>query len=463
MVSTSGMIIIVIKMLEIGVFFLGFLCSDIFATEPSFDVPVVNITVVEGKTAILPCSVEHLGSHKVVWTDQWSTLLTFEIQRIIDDDRISVERPYTKDWNLLIHEVRYSDRGRYTCQINTDPIKTKNVVLYVLVPPRIIDEASTRDIVAREGETVTLVCNVTGVPTPTVHWYRRPLGQSLGVKERLEGRGRSSIGPCTYNRSAIVIPMQTPSPAVIGHNWSVGRDGSLKSADKHKSMMRVGMNGEILIIYNVSRYCDGIYECMAFNDVSPAVNREIPVEVEFAPEIELPNKRIGQEPGRETMLECIITAFPQALSVWKRHGKEIKDTHKHRLEVYNEGDHRITLSLRIMDITAADYGNYTCYASNKLGNDIENMYMYDHKKTLRTTTPYPMTTPRRVTTGDYRYISGHNNGGTVIETQGPNPSGAAGEGPMQGRSMENHAVKTIEYASLPVLLCCAIILNRLTS
>ncbi|XP_033749803.1 limbic system-associated membrane protein-like isoform X2 [Pecten maximus] len=452
MVSTSGMIIIVIKMLEIVIFFLGFLCSDIFATEPSFDVPVVNITVVEGKTAILPCSVEHLGSHKVVWTDQWSTLLTFEIQRIIDDDRISVERPYTKDWNLLIHEVRYSDRGRYTCQINTDPIKTKNVVLYVLVPPRIVDDASTREVVAREGDTVTLVCNVTGVPPPTVHWYRRPLGQSLGVKERLEGRGRSSIGPCTYNRSG------------------------------------VGMNGEILIIYNVSRYCDGIYECMAFNDVSPAVNREIPVEVEFAPEIELPNKRIGQEPGRETMLECIITAFPQALSVWKRHGKEIKDTHKHRLEVYNEGDHRITLSLRIMDITTSDYGNYSCFASNKLGHDMENMYMYDHRKAQVTTTRYPKTTPRMVTTrGSYDYKPGHNNGGTVIDTQEPNPSRAAGndkdtiladspwnsgitctgslivicEGPQQGRSMGNRAVKSIEYSSFPVLLCCTILLNRI--
>ncbi|XP_060071220.1 limbic system-associated membrane protein-like isoform X2 [Ylistrum balloti] len=437
MVSASGMIIIVTKMLEIVVFFLGFLCSDIFATEPSFDVPVVNITVVEGKTAILPCSVEHLGNHKVVWTDQWSTLLTFEIQRIIDDDRISVERPYTKDWNLLIHEVRYSDRGRYTCQINTDPIKTKNVVLYVLVAPRIVDEASTREVVAREGDTVTLVCNVTGVPPPTVHWYRRPLGQSLGVKER------------------------------------------------------VGMNGEILIIYNVSRYCDGIYECMAFNDVSPAVNREIPVEVEFAPEIELPNKRIGQEPGRETMLECIITAFPQALSVWKRHGKEIKDSNKHRLEVYNEGDHRITLSLRIMDIATSDYGNYSCYASNKLGYDMENMYMYDHKKSLRTTTRYPITTPRRVTTGgSYNFDTGHNNnnnGGTVIETKGPNPSRAAGndkdtiladspwssgitckgslivicEGPVQGRSMGNRAIRSIDYASLPVVLCCAIILNRI--
>lgn len=95
-----------------------------------------------------------------------------------------------------------------------------------------------------------------------------------------------------------------------------------------------------------------------------------------APEIDLPNKRIGQEPGRETMLECVITAFPQALSVWMRNGKEIKDSHKHRLEVYNEGDHRITLSLRIMDITAHDYGNYSCYASNKLGNDMENMFLY---------------------------------------------------------------------------------------
>lgn len=42
----------------------------------------------------------------------------------------------------------------------------------------------------------------------------------------------------------------------------------------------VGINGEILIIHNISRYCDGIYECVAFNDVPPAVNRVIGVMVE---------------------------------------------------------------------------------------------------------------------------------------------------------------------------------------
>lgn len=69
---------------------------------------------------------------QVVWTDEFSTLLTFDINRIIDDDRIGIDRPYNKDWNLIIHDVRVKDRGRYICQINTHPIKTKPVELNVL-------------------------------------------------------------------------------------------------------------------------------------------------------------------------------------------------------------------------------------------------------------------------------------------------------------------------------------------
>lgn len=38
---------------------------DIMALEPSFDVPIVNITVVAGKTAVLPCSIDSLGDFKV--------------------------------------------------------------------------------------------------------------------------------------------------------------------------------------------------------------------------------------------------------------------------------------------------------------------------------------------------------------------------------------------------------------
>ena len=37
----------------------------VFGLEPSFDVPIINVTVEEGSTAVLPCSVDFLGDHKV--------------------------------------------------------------------------------------------------------------------------------------------------------------------------------------------------------------------------------------------------------------------------------------------------------------------------------------------------------------------------------------------------------------
>lgn len=41
------------------------LCAVRAGYEPTFDVPIVNITVVTGHTAVLPCSIEYLGKYKV--------------------------------------------------------------------------------------------------------------------------------------------------------------------------------------------------------------------------------------------------------------------------------------------------------------------------------------------------------------------------------------------------------------
>jgi neuronal growth regulator 1 len=37
----------------------------VLGIEPTFDVPIVNVTVVAGQTAMLPCSIEDLGRYKV--------------------------------------------------------------------------------------------------------------------------------------------------------------------------------------------------------------------------------------------------------------------------------------------------------------------------------------------------------------------------------------------------------------
>ncbi|XP_064608403.1 limbic system-associated membrane protein-like isoform X2 [Liolophura sinensis] len=303
----------------------------VFARDPDFDVPVINVTITAGMTAVLPCSVNNLGNHLVIWTNPKAVLLTFENKRTTDDDRISINRPYIKEWNLHIRDVKYSDQGEYTCQINTDPVKTKKVYLHVQVPSAIIDQLSSSDMVAEEGDTVMLVCNVTGVPHPEVTWFRLPT-QAGTQKEK------------------------------------------------------IGVSGEILIIHNVSRFCDDVYECVAYNGVPPAVNRQIRVTVQFPPEIQLPNRRIGQVRGRETILECIITAYPHTLNYWKRFGEEIENNDKYQVDVYEEGEDTLTLSLRIRSLQEEDYGKYTCVSINPVGSDEETMYLYERKKIKTTTT-----------------------------------------------------------------------------
>jgi len=147
--------------------------------------------------------------------------------------------------------------------------------------------------------------------------------------------------------------------------------------------------------------------CGCYDDLAAAV----------APEIQLPNRRMGQALGRETILECIITAYPQAVNYWEKDGRRVtssskyrvnywekdgrrvtssskyrvdaqavnyweKDgrrvtsSSKYRVDAYDEEDNKVVLSLRIYDIEQADYGEYTCVAANELGRDQETMYLY---------------------------------------------------------------------------------------
>lgn len=86
---------------------------------------------------------------------------------------------------------------------------------------------------------------------------------------------------------------------------------------------------------------------------------------------------MGQVRGRETILECIITAFPHAVNYWEKDGRRISSSAtKHKTEAYDEGEHKIVLSLRIHEIDYTDYGEYKCVASNPLGQDQQVMYLY---------------------------------------------------------------------------------------
>jgi len=52
------------------------------------------------------------------------------------------------------------------------------------VPAAIIAHLSSDDATVQEGDTVVLVCNVTGVPAPDVTWFRRPASSAPSDRER---------------------------------------------------------------------------------------------------------------------------------------------------------------------------------------------------------------------------------------------------------------------------------------
>ncbi|GFO50284.1 protein amalgam-like isoform x2 [Plakobranchus ocellatus] len=218
-------------------------------------------------------------------------------------------------------------------------------------PPKIIEHLSSPSSVrVREGDTVELVCNATGTPTPEVIWYEKPEEGSGVEKKPPIAPGLKTNKNCMYSFKEIQNP------------------------------------GEVLVIYNATRYCAEVYQCMAYNQVRPAAFRDIRVNVEFAPEVTLPTKKIGQILGKATILECSIAAYPHNLNKWKRNGKDIRDQAKYTIELYKEKHNTITLSLRIHSITPEDYGEYECFALNNIGQDSETMILYEYRRETTSTT-----------------------------------------------------------------------------
>ncbi|XP_062611769.1 protein amalgam-like [Saccostrea cucullata] len=116
---------------------------------------------------------------------------------------------------------------------------------------------------------------------------------------------------------------------------------------------------------------------MADNGVKAAVQHTIKVDVHFPPEVSLINDRQSQRVGRETILQCDVSASPLGVNVWKFGDREFdqQSGRNYRTEMYREDKMRVTLSLRILNIGEEDYGKYTCEAHNKYGRSERSMYL----------------------------------------------------------------------------------------
>jgi len=297
--------------------------------EPEFVDSPSNVTVSVGETAFLPCIINNIGHYTAVWKDEHGSILTNGSYVAINDTRFSMYHntsgTASSMYMLVINNVKAYDQGQYQCVVNTATpmVNTKNLVLKV--PAQIVKELSSGHVIVKEGNDVELVCHVTGVPKPQVLWVRR-----------------TARGDPVYEIIAI--------------------------------------NEEKILIKNPSPYDNYVYECTAYNGVGPTVRRTMWVTVETfssAPEIQITKFRVEQPLGGEAVLECRITAAPQVIKLWYKSGQVIGTSSGKRLvEIHDDGDHTITLSLRISDINENDYGEYKCFGANQLGQSEKSVWLY---------------------------------------------------------------------------------------
>ncbi|XP_050185326.1 muscle, skeletal receptor tyrosine-protein kinase isoform X3 [Myiozetetes cayanensis] len=145
--------------------------------RPKITRPPVNVEIIEGLKAVLPCVTMGNPKPSVSWVKGETVVKETARIAVLDSG------------NLRIHNVQREDAGQYRCvaknSLGTAYSKPATVVVEVFA--RILKAPESQNITF--GSVVTLRCTATGLPVPTVTWLENGKAVSAGsVMESVKDR-----------------------------------------------------------------------------------------------------------------------------------------------------------------------------------------------------------------------------------------------------------------------------------
>ncbi|XP_017029950.1 protein CEPU-1 isoform X2 [Drosophila kikkawai] len=311
------------------------LCNCIVAAfEPDFVVPLENVTIAQGRDATFTCVVNNLGGHRVAWIKaDAKAILAIHEHVITNNDRLTVQHNDYNTWTLNIRSVKMEDSGKYMCQVNTDPMKMQTATLEVVIPPDIINEETSGDMMVPEGGSAKLVCRARGHPKPKITW-RREDGREI-----------------------------------------IARNGN------HQKTKALYVEGEMLVLSKVTRSEMGAYLCIASNGVPPTVSKRMKLQVHFHPLVQVPNQLVGAPVLTDVTLICNVEASPKAINYWQReNGEMIIAGDRYGLTEKENNMYAIEMVLHIKRLQTSDFGGYKCISKNSIGDTEGTIRLYEMER-----------------------------------------------------------------------------------
>ncbi|XP_076438261.1 hemicentin-2-like [Babylonia areolata] len=296
-------------------------------TETTADFPVtvlyrpqvsggsVNYTVTEGSTITLFCQVT---AYPLVSAVTW-----YKDGIRVDMTSGRLSGGTTVSPSLVISNVARADVGFYTCSASNSQGSANGTATYLTIRYIPIITYSQNPVSGLSGSNLTLSCNINSVPPyTTVFWYR--VSVNTGVKTAISA---ANSGAKYVNGTASTTPSLTIR--------------ALAATD------------------------EGLYRCVADNDVGRGQGGNLQVQVNYPPQIRTDDSHHDVIEGGNVTLECDFDANPEALSV-----RWVKTS---ALLSLPSPDGRLTggtLTMPALTIHGArpsDSGRYQCRVTSALG------------------------------------------------------------------------------------------------
>ncbi|XP_050994845.1 LOW QUALITY PROTEIN: hemicentin-1 [Labeo rohita] len=355
----------------------------------------VNQTVLIGQSVQLHCQSDAIPPPALSWRKDGRPLYRKPGLSLSEDSSL-----------LKINSAQVQDTGRYTCEATNVAGKTeKHYNLNVWVPPSIrgSDEVSLLTVI--EGGLITLVCESSGIPPPSLTWKKDGSALKGDSRVRVLSGGRQlqiSSAEKADASSYTCLASSTAGNAMKEYNLQVYVRPSISSSAKDEetvtrggditlqceadgvprpaiSWMKDGRplstgrtaqilnEGRLLRIQDAQVADTGRYTCIAVN-VAGQADRKYDVNVHVPPTI------IGQTQVPENVsvvvknpvvLTCEASGMPPPSITWLKDGQPISVSSSVRVISGGRG-------LRLMHAASEDVGRYTCIVSNSAGEERKN-------------------------------------------------------------------------------------------